>query len=190
MIAPQIAKFMGPTWGPPGSYRPQMGPMLAPWTLLSGINRSIIEWHSGLDKLILWLSNTTNSCIYIHIYIFRFNSLRPRRYRRHFTDAIFKCIFLNENEWISLRISLKFVPKVRINNIPSLVQIMAWCRPGDKQLSEPIVVILLTHICVTRTQWYNTVIITSMAVTELTKFISRPSFRGNSAGDVKYVWML
>ena len=30
----QIAKFMGPTWGPPGSFRPQMGPMLAPWTLL------------------------------------------------------------------------------------------------------------------------------------------------------------
>ena len=33
----QIAKFMGSTWGPPGSCRPQMGPMLAPWTLLSGI---------------------------------------------------------------------------------------------------------------------------------------------------------
>ena len=32
----RIAKFMGPTWGPPGSCRPQMGPMLAPWTLLSG----------------------------------------------------------------------------------------------------------------------------------------------------------
>ena len=32
----QIAKFMGPTWGPPGSCQPQMGPMLAPWTLLSG----------------------------------------------------------------------------------------------------------------------------------------------------------
>ena len=32
----QIAKFMGPTWGPPGFCRPQMGPMLAPWTLLSG----------------------------------------------------------------------------------------------------------------------------------------------------------
>ena len=32
----QIAKFMGPKWGPPGSCRPQMGPMLAPWTLLSG----------------------------------------------------------------------------------------------------------------------------------------------------------
>ena len=32
---------MGPTWGPPGSYRPQMGPMLAPWTLLSGNHRGI-----------------------------------------------------------------------------------------------------------------------------------------------------
>ena len=33
---PQIAKFMGSTWGPPGSCRPQMSPMLAPWTLLLG----------------------------------------------------------------------------------------------------------------------------------------------------------
>ena len=32
----QIAKFLGPTWGPPGSCRPQVGPMLAPWTLLLG----------------------------------------------------------------------------------------------------------------------------------------------------------
>ena len=35
--ASQIARFMGPPWGPPGSCRPQVGPMLAPWTLLSGI---------------------------------------------------------------------------------------------------------------------------------------------------------
>ena len=34
-ILTQIATFMGPTWGPPGSCRPQMGLMLAPWTLLS-----------------------------------------------------------------------------------------------------------------------------------------------------------
>ena len=33
-LASQIAKFMGPTWGPSGSYRPQMDPVLAPWTLL------------------------------------------------------------------------------------------------------------------------------------------------------------
>ena len=33
----QIARFMGPTWGPPGSCHPQVGPMLAPWILLSGL---------------------------------------------------------------------------------------------------------------------------------------------------------
>ena len=36
-ISSQIASFTGPTWGPPGSCRPQMGPMLAPWSLLSGV---------------------------------------------------------------------------------------------------------------------------------------------------------
>ena len=34
-ILTQIARFMGPTWGPPGDDRTQVGPMLAPWTLLS-----------------------------------------------------------------------------------------------------------------------------------------------------------
>ena len=92
---------------------------------------------------------------YMFIYNSVLNSLKPRRNRRHFADDIFKSMFLNENEWISLRFSLKFVNRVRINNIPSLVQIMTWRRPGDKPLSEPIMVSLLTHICVTRPQWVN-----------------------------------
>ena len=83
----------------------------------------------------------------------RINSSRPKRNRRHFTDDIFKCIFMNEKFCILLRISMKFVPKGSINNIPALVKIMAWRRPGDKPLSEPIVINLLTHICVTRPQW-------------------------------------
>ena len=41
----------------------------------------------------------------------------------------------------------------RINNIPVLLQIMAWRRPGGKPLSEPIMVVLPTHICVTKSQW-------------------------------------
>ena len=80
-------------------------------------------------------------------------TLRPRRNGLHFADDISKRIFFNENIWILIQISLKSVPKDPINNIPSLVQIMAWCRPGDKLLSEPMMVILLTHICVTRPQW-------------------------------------
>ena len=64
-------------------------------------------------------------------------------------------IFLNEHVWISIEVSLKFVPKGPINNIPALVQIMAWRRPGDKPLSEPMMVSLLTDISVTRPQRVN-----------------------------------
>ena len=80
-------------------------------------------------------------------------TLRPRQDGRHFADDIFKCVFLNENISISINISLKFVPKGPINNIPALVQIMAWRHPGDKPLSEPMMMGLLTNICVTRPQW-------------------------------------
>ena len=82
--------------------------------------------------------------------------LRMRQNGRHFTDNVLKCIFLNENMWISFKIPLKFVPKGPINNIPVLVQIMAWRRPGDKPLYEPMLVFVQTHICVNRPQWVNT----------------------------------
>ena len=65
---------------------------------------------------------------------------------------IFKWIFLNENVSVAITISLKCVPQGPINNIPALVQIMAWHRPGDKPLSEPMMVSLLMHIYVTRPQ--------------------------------------
>ena len=97
---------------------------------------SIIERHWGS----LRLASSRQESI---------NTLRPRHNGRHFADYIFKCIFLNENAWLPIEISLKFVPKGPINYIPALVQIMAWRRPGDKPLSETMMVKLLTHICVT-----------------------------------------
>ena len=65
----------------------------------------------------------------------------------------FQIIFLKESVWISIEISLKSVPKGTIDNFPSLVQIMNWRRPGDKPLSEAMMISLLTHLCVTRSQW-------------------------------------
>ena len=62
---------------------------------------------------------------------------------------------MNENVWIPIKSSLKFVAKGLIDNILALVQIMAWRRPGDKPLSEPMMFSLPTHICVTRPQWVN-----------------------------------
>ena len=67
------------------------------------------------------------------------NTLRPRQNGRHFTYNIFKCIFLHENVLISIKISLKFVSKGPIDNIPASGQIMAW----------------RWHICITRPQWVN-----------------------------------
>ena len=81
------------------------------------------------------------------------NTLRPRQHG-YFPDDIFECIFLKENVWIPIKISLKFVPKSQTNNIPALIQIMAWRRQGEKPLSEPMMVRLPTHICVTRPQWF------------------------------------
>ena len=83
------------------------------------------------------------------------NILRSRQNGRHFPDDILKWIFQNEKVSISINISLKFVPRGPIHNNPTLVQVMAWRRPGDKPLSEPMTVRLPTHLCVTRPQWVN-----------------------------------
>ena len=72
-----------------------------------------------------------------------------KKYKQIFRRRQFECIFLNENVWISFTISMKCVLKVQINNIPALVQIMAWRRTGDKPSFEP----MMTHICVTRPKW-------------------------------------
>ena len=49
------------------------------------------------------------------------NTLRPRQNGRRFLDDIFKWIFKNETTWIEIEISLKFVPRGLIDNIPALV---------------------------------------------------------------------
>ena len=66
------------------------------------------------------------------------NSSPPGQHGRRLEDDIFRCIFVNENICILLKMSLKFVPRGPIDNNPVLVQIMAWRRIGDKPLSEPM----------------------------------------------------
>ena len=107
-------------------------------------NAHFYSYQAGKgNPSMFWVMNTI-WCLSLIIWV---NSLRPRQHGRHFADNVFKRIFLNENVWISFKISLKFVPKVPMNNIPALVQIMASRRPGDKPLSEPMMVNLMTHIC-------------------------------------------
>ena len=64
------------------------------------------------------------------------NTLRLEQNGGQYPDDNCKCIFLNENVWILIKISLKFVPKGPINNIPVLVHIMAWHRAAGQATSH------------------------------------------------------
>ena len=92
-----------------------------------------LHWNSTL-----YLLNYVMTTFLILITLWGWDTLRLRQKGHHFPDNIFKCIFLNENVWISIKISLMFVPEDPINNIPALVQIITWRRPADKPLSEPM----------------------------------------------------
>ena len=111
---------------------------------LIAIRHQPIEWINDVQVLRCLVASQGHN---------DFNTLRSRQNCYHFADDIFKGIFLNENVWISLKISLKFIPEGAVDNIAALVQIMAWRWPGAKPLSEPMMFSLLKHICVTQPQW-------------------------------------
>ena len=124
----QIAKFMGPAWGPPGSCRPQMGPMLAPRTLLSGYTAPLTLSACLIDHLMLalitpqrtsqgWLKKhyiqDVSECKLTHLTLDKMAAI--------FADAIFRCIFVNKKFCILIWILLKFIHKDPIVNNPALV---------------------------------------------------------------------
>ena len=137
-------------------------------------HRKLMQSANGRITFAMWVALF---CIWLHIVLWissnsngsgrLFSRLRPKQNGRRFTDDTFKRIFLTENVRISIKVSLKFVPNGPINNNPTLVQIMAWRRSGDKPLSEPMMVRLPTHICVTRPQWVNTFRMTHCLIIEV-----------------------
>ena len=84
------------------------------------------------------------------------NTMRPK-HKGPLTDDIFKWIFMNDHVWIPIKFFSSGVNEGAINNILVLVQIRAWRRPGDKPLSQPMMVNLPAHIYVTRPQSVNRV---------------------------------
>ena len=69
--------------------------------------------------------------------------------------AISKTTFSHAFSWMKMyEFRLRFHWSLFLMvQLTALVQIMAWHRPGDKPLSEPMLVSLLTHMWVTRPQW-------------------------------------
>ena len=140
-------------------------------TLLANVNFDMNMNGSSCVLQFIWLGSwwldvyrmTTKHIVRLRAYVnnlshhmiaigkWQFHTLRPRQSGRHFSDDIFRCIFFNEE--FELRLKCHCNLFIGSNNIPALVQTMNRRRPGDKPLSEPDRVSLVTHICVTRPQW-------------------------------------
>ena len=105
------------------------------------------ESSSNVKNMILMLRHGM-----VSLWIGWVNQHKPlTRWGRHKMDANSLRIFSKAFSWMKIY----KLPKGPINIISALNQIMAWRRPGDKPLSEPMVFRLLTHTCIDRPQWVN-----------------------------------
>ena len=115
-----------------------------------------VAWYE-YDRLMggWWMVDNYGAWLYVDVitYLFR-NRLRPRQNGSHFPDDI-----LNGFSWTKMYKLI--IHWSLINNFPALVPLMTWRRPGDMSLPEPMMVSLLTHICVTRPQgiWCSHVLV-------------------------------
>ena len=95
-----------------------------------------INWRWSIDKP---LSEPIKVNLLMHIYVTRsqwVNSSPLDKMAATSADDNFKCIFLNENDRIPIRFSLKFVLRSPVDNTPALVQVMACRLFGAKPLPE------------------------------------------------------
>ena len=113
--------------------------LICDWAYLTHLDVQIIRWTWGQP-----IARTLPAAVSNTVEI---NTLRLRQNDQHL-----QATFSTDNVWILIQILLKFIPRCPLTNIPALVQIMARCQRGDKPLSEPMMVSLLTHIC-TRPRW-------------------------------------
>ena len=91
--------------------------------------------NAGLNTKMAWWS-----------LVFVSEDIKAETYWLTFSRRVLKLIFLNENVWTCFKISFKFVPNGPITIQPALVQIMAWCRTGNKLLSQTKKTQILMHI--------------------------------------------
>ena len=138
-------------WSAPSHYLNQC------WIVVNWTLKNIFQWKSNQNTTIFIEENARQNVVCEMASILS----RPQcvnifwlwQIGHHYADDIFKCIFLNENVWIARKKSLNIFPEDPINNIQSLVQIMAWHLPCDRPLSETIMFGLLLHIYVSEPQW-------------------------------------
>ena len=140
----QVRRVMVPTWGPSGSYLPQMGPMLAPWTLLSGMVQNNMIWNGAMQSIHqypFWDQGDVRVPFYLvgstrlhqtpalHASL----SCRPTPYRPHSLTSVF-----THQDYIFLGLSHLLSPEIRgwFNiKMPSYQYKTTHC--GDKVILWP-----------------------------------------------------
>ena len=119
------------------------------WTLWDLCLPSLPMKQSGIDVEECWFSKQlrteTSSQSLTNLTLDKMTSISKTTFSDAFSRMKSFCFFI--------KISPKFVPKCLIDNNWALVQVMAWRWPGNKALSEPMMVSLLMHICITWPQW-------------------------------------
>ena len=162
-------KFMRPSWGPHESYRPQMGPMLAPWTLLSGISPIMqltvttpgTNCYSSCTVAFLpcdknsgrhgkWINGHTKTTESDTL-----DSLAPEECQYKFRYVIFKRILVIDGWGISCEITLIWMSLDLNDEKSTLVQVMAWCRQAPSHYLSQSWPRSLSTYGVTRPQGVN-----------------------------------
>ena len=114
--------------GPPGSCRPQMGPMLAPRTLLSGVFCSTEKWSSGL--MMVSAANDVN--LYVHIYI-RVSSHEHWNISSHRShDFLLKSVVRVTTKKTETRKAMRHLTGIYVGNLP-VTGGFSTQRPNNKQ---------------------------------------------------------
>ena len=126
-------------------HRYKVTPSLIEWAIIYNQPCCFVWWLwiSGQMYFIGWKWHlSSGSCVVVASHLVRIQCPLTHppldKMAAILADDNFKCIFLNENDKIPIRISLKFFPRSPVDNKPALVQVMAWRRIGDKPLPEPI----------------------------------------------------
>ena len=117
----QELSSMAPTWAVEVF---QAWEPLIPWDMRKSWGQWIIEasMPSSQSRWIIRIARDGGKLQQVGCW--QVNTLRLRQNGPHFPNYILKCIFLDENDQILIRISLKFVPWVLIDDKPALVYIM------------------------------------------------------------------
>ena len=158
----QIAKFMGQTWGPPGSCRPQMGPMLAP------IRGSTLPWQTADVPSVHMVHTAATSAHDNQDYHQKVWSLIEANIARsfHWPDHQITCLiaFLLPNTWLLGKLfvcpshsnyySIPLKPSVsnticlesqRWNEVPDEYLLREWSRLAKRDRNPQAVRVGLGH---------------------------------------------